>query len=119
MLQSRDRLRRVQIHPGKEEGGLSELLKLQQTVKDKIHQSESILNLSRSFHLAANQVRGAENLKHLVSQNLSTAELWVEKQVGLMFNHQIPDVSNSLVKRSSIVQGSIEIRTIQIHLRSY
>lgn len=67
MLRSRDRLRGVQVHLGDEEGGLSELLELQQTVKDKIHQSESILNLSRSFHLAANQVRGAFLRKHSVN----------------------------------------------------
>ncbi|MEQ2251016.1 hypothetical protein ILYODFUR_006678 [Ilyodon furcidens] len=35
---------------------LLELLKIQQTVKDKIQRSELILNLSRSFHLTAKQL---------------------------------------------------------------
>lgn len=45
-------------HEGLEvkEEDLSELLQLQKTVKDKVHQSESILDLSSSFHLAANEV---------------------------------------------------------------
>uniref|UniRef100_A0A3Q3BGX8 Coiled-coil domain containing 141 n=1 Tax=Kryptolebias marmoratus TaxID=37003 RepID=A0A3Q3BGX8_KRYMA len=59
MLQNRDSLRgvpvQIQVQVQVEEG-LSELLKLRQTVKDKIHQSESILNLTRSFHLTANQL---------------------------------------------------------------
>ncbi|XP_070832697.1 centromere-associated protein E-like [Chaetodon trifascialis] len=38
------------------EEDLSELLKLQKTMKDKIHQSESILNLTSSFHLTSQQL---------------------------------------------------------------
>lgn len=38
------------------EEDLSELLKLQRRVKDKVQQSESILELSSSFHLATKRV---------------------------------------------------------------
>ncbi|XP_076603855.1 uncharacterized protein LOC143330952 isoform X2 [Chaetodon auriga] len=38
------------------EEDLSELLKLQKTMKDKIRQSESILNLTSSFHLTSQQL---------------------------------------------------------------
>lgn len=41
------------------EEDLSELLKLQERVKNKIHQSESILNLTSSFHITSKQVSGA------------------------------------------------------------
>lgn len=37
---------------------LSELLELQKKVKNKIHQSESILDLTSSFHLTSQQVSG-------------------------------------------------------------
>ncbi|XP_034741680.1 coiled-coil domain-containing protein 141-like [Etheostoma cragini] len=42
--------------PAETEGDLSELLDLQQRVKTKISQSETILDLSRSFHLTASQL---------------------------------------------------------------
>lgn len=58
VLQSQATLRGVQVQVGEKEEGLSELLQFQQTVRKKIHQSKSILTLSRSFHLTANQVRG-------------------------------------------------------------
>lgn len=41
------------------EEDLSEVLKLQKRVKAKIHQSESILDLTSRFHLTSRQVSGA------------------------------------------------------------
>lgn len=68
MMRSWETLRRVQERwEVKEmEGGavkeddLSELLMLQKRVKDKIQQSESILELTSSFHLTAKQVSGTK-----------------------------------------------------------
>ena len=42
------------------EEDLSELLKLQKSVKNKIHQSKSILDQTSSFHRTSQQVCGAE-----------------------------------------------------------
>ncbi|XP_075968316.1 coiled-coil domain-containing protein 141 [Anarhichas minor] len=50
-----DRLE-VEESKGVKEEDLSKLLKLQEKVKNKIHQSESILDLSSSFHLTAKQL---------------------------------------------------------------
>lgn len=50
-----DRLEGGQVR----EEDLSELLRVQKTVRDKIQQSESILDLTSSFHLKAKQVRRA------------------------------------------------------------
>ncbi|KAM4731730.1 uncharacterized protein ccdc141 isoform 2-T4 [Anableps anableps] len=57
-VRSWESLRRVQAHLGGAVMGedLSELLKLQQAVTDKIQQGESLLNLSSSFHLTAKQL---------------------------------------------------------------
>lgn len=41
---------------------LSELLMFQETVKDKIQQSQSILDLTSSFHFAAKQVCGPKQV---------------------------------------------------------
>ncbi|KAM6955110.1 uncharacterized protein PEZ65_000046 [Lycodopsis pacificus] len=46
----------VEESKGVKEEDLSKLLKLQENVKNKIHQSESILELSSSFHLTAKQL---------------------------------------------------------------
>ncbi|XP_068592421.1 coiled-coil domain-containing protein 141 isoform X2 [Cebidichthys violaceus] len=46
----------VEESKGVKEEDLSELLKLQEKVKNKIHQSESILDLSSSFHLTAKKL---------------------------------------------------------------
>lgn len=65
MEKSWETLRRVQdkleVKEVKEED-LSELLKLQERVKNKIHQSELILDLTSSFHLTSKQVSGAGGL---------------------------------------------------------
>lgn len=42
------------------EEDLSELLKLQKSVKNKIHQSKSILDQTSSFHRTSQQVSGSE-----------------------------------------------------------
>ncbi|XP_043987577.1 trichohyalin isoform X2 [Gambusia affinis] len=57
-VRSWENLSEVQAHQGGAvmEEDLSELLKLQQAVKDKIQQGESILNQSSSFHLTAKQL---------------------------------------------------------------
>ena len=54
-VQERLEVREVKGGAVKEED-LSELQKLQRRVKDKIQQSESILDLTSNFHLAAQQV---------------------------------------------------------------
>ncbi|XP_028291406.1 coiled-coil domain-containing protein 141 isoform X2 [Gouania willdenowi] len=46
----------AELRDSKEEEDLQKLLKLHQEVKMKIHQSESILELSTSFHRSANQL---------------------------------------------------------------
>lgn len=55
-----DRLEVKELKGGAvKEEDLSELLKLRKTVKNKIHESESILDLTSSFHLTSQQVGGA------------------------------------------------------------
>lgn len=45
------------------EEDLSEVLKLQKKVKTKLHQSESILDLTSRFHLTSRQVSGAGRMQ--------------------------------------------------------
>lgn len=62
----------------KEEEVLScvELLKLQKRVKDKIQQSESILNRTSSFHLTAKKVSGTEEFLVVLSMCYRNCPLW-------------------------------------------
>lgn len=82
------------------EEDLSELLKLQKKVKNKVQQSESILNLTSSFHLTAKQVSNSGTnlillvlvlqifLQHTKSLNICpvmshrTTKIINQKQVG-------------------------------------
>ncbi|XP_037543090.1 coiled-coil domain-containing protein 141 [Nematolebias whitei] len=105
MLQSRDHLTRVQIHLGKEEGCLSELLKLQQTVKDKIHQSESILNLSRSFHLAANQLELL--LQSEPTKTTGSAGLCGSREAELSWYQEARQQIQKLFKTTSVLKMDI------------
>lgn len=62
-----DRLEMEELKGGAvKEEELSELLELQERVKNKISQSESILMLSERFHLTARQVRGGRSLFYKV-----------------------------------------------------
>ncbi|RVE57819.1 hypothetical protein OJAV_G00203180 [Oryzias javanicus] len=94
-----DRLKKVQGDMVEDED-LSKMVKLQETVKNKIQQSESILELTRRFHIAAKQL---EELLHEEFRRTSTGSSDAELS---WYQERRPQIQN-LLRTSTPLAGDI------------